>query len=132
MIIDKEKQNSNFKLYPLKYVTELDKYVEEIYTEPVPAHSSNFETKRSKAVEKLKETKDVPVGELYLLKHLLKNLSCYLCKNLASQPVRCQKCKEVFCKECVSQFLKDTQTVCPNCCESKTGDRCGKFVPLNN
>lgn len=47
MITEKDSKNK-YQLYPLKYVTELDKYVEEIYTEPVPVSDHTFELGKGK------------------------------------------------------------------------------------
>lgn len=51
-------------------MTELDKYVEEIYTEPVPLQDEPFTLSKGKKSAG-KQLKDIPVGELYLLRLLL-------------------------------------------------------------
>ena len=70
---------------------------------------------------------EVPVRDWFLLRLLLKAFHCYICKNMASSPGRCQNCKAVFCQQCIGYYLNNTHNVCPNCCEKKTAAGAGKI-----
>lgn len=63
------------------------------------------------------ETKlvDIPSSELILVKKLMDQHQCFICKNISRIPHRCSNCNQLFCCLCISNYLNFEKDYCPSC-----------------
>ncbi|KAL4479633.1 hypothetical protein ABPG72_004229 [Tetrahymena utriculariae] len=59
----------------------------------------------------------IPLQNIYENSEWIKPFQCFLCNNVAVQPIRCTSCSGLFCKGCILSWesRNELRKVCPKC-----------------